>query len=68
MFKNLALITAVAVLCILCYQLGKSRAKIKYITQEKEVVRYEKNCAAGLLAQPNVTDDTITRLFDSNLL
>ena len=28
----------------------------------------KKNCAAGLLAQPNITDDTITRLFDSNLL
>ncbi len=26
------------------------------------------NLMDGLLAQPNVTDDTITRLFDSNLL
>lgn len=71
MFKSTVVmlgIACMALLCLFSYQLGKSQAEIKYITKEKEVIKYEKDCATGILAQPNVDDDTITQLFGNNLL
>nr|DAI24822.1 MAG TPA: hypothetical protein [Caudoviricetes sp.] len=71
MFKSSVVmlgVAFVAVLCLFSYQLGRSQAEIKYITQEKEVIRYEKKCTTNILVQPNVDDDAITRLFDSGRL
>lgn len=50
------------------YWLGTTKAKIKYITQEKEVIKYEKTCATNLLAQPNLADDAIVQLLDTGKL
>lgn len=71
MVGTVAALTAVLVILGLCwasYQLGHSQAKIEYITKEKEVFRYEKDCAVSVLAQPNIGDDAIAGLFDSGRL
>jgi len=68
MCKYIVLIAALAASWVFAYWLGTTKAEIQYITKEKEVVRYEKNCATGLLGQPNIDDDAIVRLFNNNQL
>ena len=71
MFKNTMVILgicAVATLCFMSYELGKSQAKVEFVIQEKEIVRHEKNCAVNILAEPNINDDAIVELFDNGLL
>lgn len=52
----------------LAYWLGTTKSQIKYVTTEKEVIRYEKKCATDLLARPSLGNDDITRLLDAGKL
>lgn len=45
------------------YSSGKSNTAIKYVTQEKEVIRYEAKEAAKIHAQPNATRDELLKLM-----
>lgn len=68
MYKNLLVIVTLLASWLFAYWLGTTKTEIKYITKEKEVIRYEKTCATNLLAQPSLADDAITRLLDAGKL
>lgn len=68
MRKPIVLIAALLASWAFAYWLGTTKAEIKYITKEKEIIKYEKTCAAGLLAKPNLADDAIVQLLDAGKL
>ena len=66
--QKLIVLTALLASWIFAYWLGTTKAEIKYVTKEKEVIRYEKTCATNLLAKPSLADDDIVRLLDAGKL
>lgn len=68
MYKSIVLTAALLASWIFAYRLGTTKAEIKYITQEKEVIKYEKTCATALLAKPSLNDDAVVRLLDAGKL
>ena len=58
----------VIALCIACYDIGKSRAKIKIVEKEKEVIRYVEKEKAKIASRPNAGRDELVRLFKSGVL
>lgn len=68
MRKPIVLIAALLASWAFAYWLGTTKAEIKYITKEKEVIKYEKTCATDILAKPNLADDVIVQLLDAGKL
>ncbi|MEI3544788.1 MAG: hypothetical protein V8R23_00670 [Alphaproteobacteria bacterium] len=68
MRKPIVLIAALLASWAFAYWLGTTKAEIKYITKEKEVIKYEKTCATDILAKPNLADDAIVQLLDAGKL
>lgn len=68
MRKPIVLIAALLASWAFAYWLGATKTEIKYITKEKEVIKYEKTCATDILAKPNLADDAIVRLLDAGKL
>lgn len=68
MRKPIVLIAALLASWVFAYWLGTMKAEIKYITKEKEVIKYEKTCATDILAKPNLADDAIVQLLDAGKL
>lgn len=68
MFKNILVIVSLAASWCLAYYLGASNTEVKNITKEVEVIKYEKVAACHIMAQPNLGDDDISRLFDNGQL
>lgn len=68
MRKPIVLIAALLASWAFAYWLGTTKAEIKYITKEKEVIKYEKTCATDILAKPNLADDDIMQLLDTGKL
>lgn len=63
-------ILCIAILGAYCsgYFIGKANTTIKYITQEKEVIRYVAKETAAIHAKPNATRDDIIGLYKRNKL
>lgn len=68
MRKPIVLIAALLASWAFAYWLGTTKTEIKYITKEKEVIKYEKTCATDILAKPNLADDAIVQLLDAGKL
>lgn len=68
MRKPIVLIAALLASWAFAYWLGTTKAEIKYITKEKEVIKYEKTCATDILAKPNLADNAIVQLLDAGKL
>ena len=63
-----ATLLLVAALCIACYDLGKSKAKVQIIEKEKEVIRYVEKEKAKIVSKPNAGRNELIRLFNSGVL
>lgn len=63
MFKNILFVSCWLVSWGLAYQLGMSRAEIRYIEKKVEVVRYETKEVCRIMAEPSLGDDDISKLF-----
>ena len=46
-----------------CYELGKSRAEVKFVEKEVEVVRYVEKKRAEIYARPNAGRDALLELM-----
>lgn len=68
MQKNIILILAAVSLCFLSYLYGKSQAKTEIIEKQVEIVKYEVKEVCKIMAQPNLDDDNIVKLFRSGKL
>lgn len=51
-----------------CFKWGASQAKVEIVEKEIEVVKYETKEVYKIMAQPNLGDDDIIRLYDSGKL
>ena len=58
----------IVALCLACYDIGKSHAKIKVVEKEKEVIRYVEKKKAVIHSRPNAGRDELVRLFKSGVL
>lgn len=58
----------VCCLCFACYEIGKSKAKIKIIEKEKEVIHYVEKEKAKIAAKPNAGRDELIRMFKAGVL
>lgn len=68
MQKNIILLSAVIALCWLSYSYGKTKAKTEIIEKQVEIIRYETKEVCKIMAQPNLDDDNIVKLFRAGKL
>ena len=68
MQKNIILVLAVLSLCYLSYQYGKTKAKTEIVEKQVEVIKYEVKEVCKIMAQPNLDDDNIVKLFRAGKL
>jgi hypothetical protein len=66
--RIIATILLIACLCLACYEIGKSKAKIQIIEKEKEVIHYVEKKKAKIAAKPNASRDELIRMFNSGIL
>ena len=61
--KTAALLTLLAALGWCCYELGKSRAEVKFVEKKVEVIRYVEKKRAEIYARPNAGRDALLELM-----
>lgn len=66
--RIIATILLISCLCLACYEIGKSKAKIQIIEKEKEVIHYVEKKKAKIAAKPNAGRDELIRMFNSGIL
>ena len=55
-------------LCLACYEVGKSKAEIKYVEKKVEVIRYAEKKRAKIYSQPNAGRDVLLKLMRNGKL
>lgn len=55
-------------LCLACYEIGKSKAEIKYVEKKVEVIRYAEKKRAKIYSQPNAGRDVLLKLMHDGKL
>jgi len=58
-WRGAALLIMIAALCGVCYELGKSRAKVKIVEKRVEVAKYVEKKRAQIHARPNANRDVL---------
>lgn len=66
--RIIATIVLVACLCFACYEIGKTKAQVKIVEKEKEVIRYVEKEKAKIASKPNAGRSDIIKLFNTNVL
>lgn len=66
--KYACIILLIGAMCFSCYLLGKSKAEIKIVKEQIEVIKYVTKEKAKIYSKPNATRDELIQLLKSNKL
>lgn len=66
--KWAALLILMAALCLVFFELGKSKAKVEIVTKEIEVIKYVEKRRAKIFSAPNADRNTLLRRMQNNVL
>lgn len=68
MLKIIIYLSSTLALCWLSYTYGRAQAKVQIIEKQVEIIKYETKEVSKIMAQPNLDDDNIVKLFDAEKL